>query len=220
MNLEVSGRPAFSHIHVELQPGESINAESGAMASMDADLDMGVKMNGGFFGAIMKRFLGNESFFLSNFSNNTSSSQKLVLTQATPGDMIAMDLNNESFCLQPGAYICAEPGVKLGLKWAGFASLIAREGLFKLEVSGSGKVVFGAFGALVEKEVDGEYIVDTSHLVGYSPNLKLKTQLSGGIFSSFFSGEGFVTRIEGKGKIIVQSRSLDGFAGLVNRFFY
>jgi uncharacterized protein (AIM24 family) len=36
------------------------------------------------------------------------------------------------------------------------------------------------------------------------------------LFASFFSGEGFVTRVEGKGKIVLQSRSMDGLAGWLN----
>jgi uncharacterized protein (TIGR00266 family) len=121
--------------------------------------------------------------------------------------------------LQGGAYVASTPGVKLGVKWAGIASFIGGEGLFKLQVSGTGKVLFGAYGALIEKEIDGEYIVDSSHLVGYTPDMKLKMQLSGGILSSFFGGEGLVTRVEGKGKIIIQSRSVSGLTKWLNKFF-
>jgi len=52
--------------------------------------------------------------------------------------------------------------------------------------------------------------------VAYEPQMKLKIQLAGGLFSSLFSGEGFVTRIEGHGKIVVQTRSLSGLAGWLN----
>ena len=46
--------------------------------------------------------------------------------------------------------------------------------------------------------------------------MQLKVQLAGGIFSSFFGGEGLVTRIEGKGKIIIQTRSMNGLSQWVN----
>ena len=46
--------------------------------------------------------------------------------------------------------------------------------------------------------------------------MKLKIQLAGGVFSSFFGGEGLVTRVEGKGKIVIQTRSLSGLAGWLN----
>ena len=83
-------------------------------------------------------------------------------------------------------------------------------------VSGTGKVWYGAYGALLERDLDGETIVDTSHLVAYSPGISLKLQLAGGIFSSFFGGEGLVTRVTGKGKIVIQTRSLSGLVSWLN----
>ena len=125
-------------------------------------------------------------------------------------------LNGGGLCLQPGAFVACTPGMSLGVQWAGFGSLIAREGLFKLRVSGTGTVWYGAYGAMLEKMVDGEHVVDSGHLVAYEPQMKLKIQLAGGIFSSFFGGEGLVTRVEGKGKVIIQTRSLSGLAGWLN----
>jgi len=217
MNIKIEGKPVFAHIVVELEPGETIVAESDAMSSMAAELDMDAKLNGGFFGGLARKFLGKESLFINHFSNNTGQRRTLHLTQPTPGDIEIKELNGDTYCLQQGAYIASEPGVRLGLQWAGFGSLIGGEGLFKLVVSGQGKVIFGAYGGIVEKEIDGEYIVDSGHLVAYGPDMKLKPQLAGGIFSSLFGGEGFVTRVEGKGKIYMQTRNLAGLASWVNR---
>ena len=219
MEINLTGKPAFTYVNVDLQPGETIIAEADAMASMAAELTMEAKMNGGFFGGLVKKYVGGESFFVNHITNNSSAVKRITLTQPTPGDMKVLELNGDSYCLQGGAYVASTPGVKLGVKWAGISSFVGGEGLFKLQVSGTGKVIFGAYGALIEKEIDGEYIVDSSHLVGYTPDMKLKMQLSGGIFSSFFGGEGLVTRVEGKGKIIIQSRSVSGLTKWLNKFF-
>ncbi|MCM8535740.1 MAG: TIGR00266 family protein [Lentisphaeraceae bacterium] len=220
MNTEILGKPAFAYVNVDLDPGESVIAESDAMATMSSKLDMKASFNGGFFSGLAKKFLGGESLFINTFTNNSDSPQRVTLVQGTPGDMVEIDLNGGSYCLQPGAYIASTPGLKLGVKWAGFASFLGREGLFKLQVSGTGKLWYGAYGGLIEREVDGEFIVDTSHLVAYEPQLKLKTQLAGGIFSSFFGGEGLVTRVEGKGRIIIQTRSMHGLASWANGYLY
>ena len=219
MEINLTGKPAFTYVNVDLQPGETIIAEADAMASMAAGISILAKTNGGIIGGLVKKFVGGESFFVNHFTNNSAKVQRLVLTQPTPGDMKIMELNDQSYCLQGGSYIACTSGIKLGVKWAGISSLIGGEGLFKLQASGTGQLIFGAYGALIEKEIDGEYIVDTSHLVGYEPHMKLKTQLSGGIFSSFFGGEGLVTRVEGKGKIIIQSRSVSGLTAWLNRYF-
>ncbi|WP_295771259.1 TIGR00266 family protein [uncultured Mucilaginibacter sp.] len=217
MNIKIEGKPVFAHVIVELDPGETIVAESDAMSSMAAGLDMKAALNGGFFGGLARKFFGKESMFINYFSNPTNQPLTIHLTQPTPGDIEIKELNGESYCLQQGAYIASEPGVRLGLRWAGLGSFIGGEGLFKLVVSGTGKVIFGAYGGIIEREINGEYIVDSGHLVGYGPNMKLKPQLAGGIFSSIFGGEGFVTRVEGNGKIYMQTRNLAGLASWINR---
>jgi uncharacterized protein (TIGR00266 family) len=217
VKAKIFGKPVFGFVHFNLEPGETIVTESDAMASMSAELDVDAKFNGGFFSGLAKKYLGGESLFVNHFTNNTDTTKQLTVTQGTPGDINCINLSNESICLQPGAYICSSPDLKLGLKWAGFGSFIGREGIFKLVVSGTGALWYGAYGGLIEKEVDGEYIVDTSHLVAYEPQMKLKVQLSGGIFSSFFGGEGLVTRVEGHGKIIIQSRSIQTLTSWVNK---
>ncbi len=217
MKIEIEGKPVFAYMKVQLEPGENFIAESDAMATMSADLDMVAKFNGGFFRGLLKKIFGGESLFVNHFTNNTSKPLFLTLTQATPGDIEVRMLNGESYCLQNGAYIASDPGIKLGVKWAGFGSFIGREGLFKLVVSGKGNVYFGAYGGIIEHEVNGEYIVDSGHLVGYEPHMQLKPQLSGGIISSIFGGEGLVTRVKGSGKIYLQTRNISGLASWVNK---
>ena len=216
MQATIKGGPAFAFINVDLNPGETVVAESDAMSSMAADLDMDAKFNGGFFSGILKKFFGGESLFVNHFTNKTSDVRRVTLVQATPGNIREVQLGGETICLQPGAYVASTPELKLKARWAGFKSWFSGEGLFKLTVSGTGTLWYGAYGELLEKQVDGEYIVDTAHLVAYEPHMKLKIQLAGGLFSSLFSGEGFVTRIEGQGKITIQTRSLSGLAGWLN----
>jgi uncharacterized protein (TIGR00266 family) len=219
MQLELHGKPAFGYASIELAPGEQLVTESGAMATMAPGIDLSASLNGGIFKAILRKYLGNESLFINTFTNKNTQSAKLTITQPTPGDMVLRELNNETIFLQPSAFVACEKGVKMGLKFAGLTSFIAREGLFKLQFTGTGKLVFGAYGRILEKQVTGELIVDTGHLVAYDPQLKLKLQMAGGIISSLTSGEGLVTRIEGNGKIWIQTRSLSGLAAWLNRFF-
>ncbi len=216
MKSQINGEPSFAHIHVDLDPGESIIAESDAMASMAVEIDIQTKLNGNLFSALLKKFLGDESFFINEYKNISNSPKRITLTQATPGNIKEMELHNSSICLQPGAYIASSPGLHLGIRYAGIASFIAREGLFKLEVSGTGKLFYGAYGGIIEKEVFGEYIVDSGYLVAYEPHLKLSLRLAGGIISSILSGEGIVTKVTGNGKIQLQSRSLEGLASWIN----
>jgi uncharacterized protein (TIGR00266 family) len=217
MQTQIDGAPAFAHLQVTLEPGESIMAESDAMASMSADLEMRTQLNGGLLGGLARKFLGGESLFINRFVNQSSGPRRLTLVQPTPGDMKYRDLAaNELYYLQPGAFVACDPTVKIGLAWAGLVSWIAREGLFKISVTGPGRVWYGAYGALLERQIDGEFIVDTSHLVAYEPGIQLKLQLAGGLLSSLFGGEGLVTRVVGRGRIVIQTRSLSGLTSWLN----
>ncbi len=216
MKANIHGSPSFAYLDMELAPGESIIAESNAMATMAADLDMKARLNGGLFSGLCKKLLGKESLFVSEFKNHRGDNRRITLAQGNPGDMTSIHLQGEKLCLQPGAFVASTAGVRLGMQWAGLVSGINREGFFRLTVSGEGLVWFGAYGGLIEKEVDGRFIVDTSHLVAYEPHLKLKLGMAGGFFSSFFSGEGLVCRVEGTGKIWLQTRSMPGLVRWLN----
>jgi uncharacterized protein (TIGR00266 family) len=214
MQIEIRNRPSFANLLVRLVRGERIVAESDAMASMSSSITLRTRWNGGFFRALLRRIFGGESLFLNEFS--TEQGGELVLTQPTPGDIECIELKGQSLFLQPGAFLACDPTIELGLGYAGLRSFIAREGLFRLRVSGQGRVWFGAYGGILEKEVHGEYVVDSGHLVAYEPTVKLSLGLAGGIFSSLFGGEGLVLRITGPGRIYLQSRSMQGLASWVN----
>lgn len=216
MQAEIKGGVAFSYLEVSLDPGERLVAESGAMSSMDPELAMRASLNGGVISAVAKKLLGSESLFVSTFANDGRQPRRLTLAQKYPGQLRAVQLDGQAFCLQPGAFVAATPGLEIRTGWAGVRSLIAREGLFRLVVSGHGTLWYGAYGALLEQYVDGETLVDSSHLVAYEPQMRLRLQLAGGLFSSFFGGEGVVTRIEGKGWIVLQTRSLSSLAEWLN----
>ncbi|RUT05102.1 TIGR00266 family protein [Dulcicalothrix desertica PCC 7102] len=210
MKYEIRYKPAFASIFVTLNPGDSIIAEAGTMTSMDGQVSMQTQFSGGLISGLLKKFLGGESLFVNEFSNKASQPLTVVLNQSCVGDIEKFDLNNGEICLQPGAYIAHTPGVKMGVAWAGFSSFFAGEGLFKLKLSGSGQVFFGAYGGITKKRVDGEFIVDSSHLVAYPANMKLNLKLAGGLIGSVTSGEGVVSKLSGQGDIYLQSRSIDG----------
>lgn len=215
MKHEIRYKPAFAAIFLTLNPGDRIIAESGAMLSMAAKLSMTTQFSGGLIPALLKKFLGGESLFVNEFSNPTQQPLELVLSQSTIGDIVAIELNGNEICFQPGAYIAHTPGVQMNVQWAGFSSWLAGEGLFKLKLSGNGLVFFGGYGGVSQRRVDGEFIVDSGHLVAYDPSIKMSLRLAGGLVGSVTSGEGLVSRLSGQGRIYLQSRSVEGLVRFV-----
>jgi uncharacterized protein (TIGR00266 family) len=218
MEAEIRARPAFAHLAVSLQPGERLIAEAGAMASMSSSLELRTRWNGGIVRGLARRFLGGEAIFINEYTARAPG--EVVLTQPFPGDLVRIDLQGETLYLQPGAFLACQPSVRLGLGWAGLRTYLAGEGLFRLKVSGHGAVWFGAYGAIFSREIDGEFIVDSGHLVAYEPTVTLRLGLAGGLFSSIFSGEGMVTKLYGPGRVYLQSRSFGGLAAWTNAHLF
>jgi uncharacterized protein (TIGR00266 family) len=215
VKYEIRYKPAFAAIFITLDPGERIIAEAGAMASMDAGLTMTTQFSGGLIPALLRAGFGGETLFTNTFINRTDGPLNLVLTQSIIGDMEVIQLDGQqqaALCLQPGAYIASTARIKLGVKWAGFNSWLAGEGLFKLQVESNGKglVFFGAYGGLTKRQISQDFIVDSGHLVAYEPQIKLNVRFAKGIIGSLTSGEGLVNHLKGTGVIYLQSRSVDG----------
>ncbi|MBX3426422.1 MAG: TIGR00266 family protein [Pirellulales bacterium] len=214
MQTEIRNRPSFANVLVQLDVGDRIVAEAGAMAMMSGSVAMTTRWSGGPLRAVLKRIFGSESLFVNEFTANGPG--ELVLTQAVPGDIECLALAGTTLYLQPGAYLASDPDVKLELGWAGWRSFIVGEGLFRLKVSGQGRVWFGAYGGIFSREVDEEYIVDSGHLVAYEPTIQIRVGMAGGLLTSFFSGEGIVTRVRGPGRIYMQSRNFSALAAWTN----
>lgn len=214
MQIEIVHGPGNAAARIDLGPNESCTAEGGAMIAMSADLRVETtthkKGSGGLLRAA-KRMLAGESFFLNHYTAGGGGG-RLWLGTALAGDMATYELRSESLVVQGGSYVASEPGIEVDLGWQGFKSLISKEGLFWLHLTGSGKVVFNSFGAIYPVPVDGETIVDTGHIVAFNETLDFKLSKAGKSWvSSFMGGEGFVCRFQGRGTVWCQSHNPPSF---------
>ena len=108
---------------------------------------------------------------------------------------------------------CTE-NIKLSTIFGGLKAIFSGEGMFFIDVSGSGDLWYNAYGAVVEHDLAGrELIVDTGHVVAWEPSVTWNIQGMGNLMSTFFSGEGLVMKFSGTGKVWLQSRSIGGLVG-------
>lgn len=225
MNFEVLYRPSYSVVKIILQSGESIKAESGAMVSMSPNIEIKSEMGGGKkgLGGFLKaasRSLTGESFFVTSFIAHDNPGE-VILAPTGVGDITVIELNDQSFMVQSGSYLASSPDLKVDTKFTGGKSFFSKEGLFMMQVSGSGQLFISSFGAIHEVNLapDEEYIVDNGHIVAFDSNVPYKLEKAAkGLFSSFASGEGMVCRYTGPGKIFLQTRQVQGLAGLLAPF--
>jgi uncharacterized protein (TIGR00266 family) len=219
-SYEVLHQPAFSLAVVVLQPEQSIMAEAGAMVSMSANVELQSEMKGGLFGAI-KRAAGGESAFVSTFTARGGPGE-VTFAPGAPGDIAAIELSNQMFYVQSSSYLAGDASLTVDTKWGGAKSFFGGEGLFVLQVTGTGLLLVSSFGAIHRKRLQaGErYVVDTGHLVAWEGTTQYTLRkAAAGFFRSMMSGEGIVAEFSGPGEVLIQTRNLEAFAGLLKPFF-
>lgn len=217
---ELMGSDSFRTIRFTLMQRQFVTVQAGLMASQSAFLQTKTVLNGNIFQALAAKFFGGETLFVNHFYNLTSRPGDLVVTQSTPGDIVELKINNQEYFLEAGSFIAKTGNVRIETVWAGFKSFIAGEGFFRQRYSGNGTIWFGSFGAVVEKEVVGDFIVDSGHLLGFPTHMNFDVKLGGSIWTSLTSKEGIVIRLSGRGKIWLQTRSVKGLSDWLNSRFW
>jgi uncharacterized protein (TIGR00266 family) len=205
----IEGRPDFSFLTVQIPANQTLKVEASAMATMDTNLEMKTKMRGG-----LSRLLTGESIFVNEFTAaNTPGS--IGIAPGAPGDLEHVYLEGDTIYLQSSGFVASGMGVTLDSKWQGLKGFFTGEGLFLIKCSGKGDLWFNTYGAMFCVNVSGSYVVDTGHIVAFTDGLQYEVGRIGGYKSLFFSGEGFVCRFRGQGKVWVQTRKLGAFASWV-----
>jgi uncharacterized protein (TIGR00266 family) len=215
MQIDLQHRPSQAMAHVVLGPGESLTAESGAMVGMTPNVQIQTGSGGLMKG--LKRLFGGESFFRNTFTAEGAPGE-VYLAPTLPGDLIVLDAGPRSYYLQSSAYVASTPGVDVSTKVGGFRTFFAGKGLFVLQTAGKGQVIAGAFGAIEEIQVRGEYIVDTGHLVAWEDSLQFRiSKAADGWIASWLSGEGLVCHFSGNGTLWIQTRNPSEYGQQIGR---
>lgn len=218
-------------VEIELDPGETVIAEAGALNYMEegiafeskmgdgTDVDQG--MLGKLFGA-GKRLLAGESLMITHFTNRGQGKQRVAFSAPYPGKIVPLDLaqlGGQVLCQRDG-FLCAALGTKLDIAFtqkmgAGF---FGGEGFVLQRLSGNGLAFVHACGTIIKREMRGETLrVDTGCIVGFTPGIEYDIQRAGNLKSMVFGGEGlFLATLRGTGIVWLQSLP---FSRLANSVF-
>ena len=207
-------------VEIELDPGETVVAEAGAMNYMQDEISFEAKMgdgsdpNEGIMGKLLsagKRVLTGESIFITHFTNTGSDKKRVAFAAPYPGQIIAIDLTQHGgvlFC-QKDAFLCAAKGTRVSIAFtqrlgAGF---FGGEGFILQKLEGDGMVFVHAGGTVISKELNSEVIrVDTGCIVAFAPGIDYSISRAGNLKSMFFGGEGlFLATLHGTGRVYLQS---------------
>ncbi|MDE1463724.1 TIGR00266 family protein [Spartinivicinus poritis] len=207
LQFKIEGKPDYSFVTVQLPANRTLKVEASAMATMDTHIEMKTKLKGG-----LGRFVTGESIFINEFTA-THGPGEIGIAPGAPGDMAHIYLDGDILYLQNSAFVASAMNVNIESKWQGFTKgFFSGENLFLIRASGKGDLWFNSYGAIIEIDVQGNYVVDTGNIVAFTEQLDYKISKVGGYKSLFFSGEGFVCRFSGQGKVWIQTRGVDAFA--------
>ena len=207
-------------VEIELDPGETVIAEAGAMNYIDQGITFealmgdGSKPEGGIFDKLLdagKRVLTGESIFMTHFTNNGGDKRRAAFASPYPGKIISINMAEagEELICQKDAFLCAALGTEVSIAFnrklgSGF---FGGEGFILQKLRGDGMSFVHACGTIIKKELNNETLrVDTGCLVAFSPGVDYDIQRAGNLKSMFFAGEGiFLTTLSGTGTVYLQS---------------
>lgn len=207
-------------VEVELDPGETVIAEAGAMLYMEDGISFDTKMGdgsnprAGLFDKLLaagSRVLTGESLFITHFTNQGWGKKHVAFSAPYPGTIVPINLPDHrgALIVQKDAFLCAALGTKISMRFnrklgAGF---FGGEGFILQYLQGDGKVFIHAGGTVIERQLNNEVLrVDTGCVVGFEETIDFDIQQAGGLRSMVFGGEGlFLATLRGTGKVWLQS---------------
>ncbi len=207
-------------VEVELDPGETVIAEAGAMNYMEDGITFESKMGDGsdpeegFMGKLFsagKRMITGESMFITHFTNQARGKRRVAFSAPYPGTIIALnmaEIGGQIIC-QKDAFLAAAlgTGISITVTQRLGTGFFGGEGFILQKLTGDGMAFVHAGGTVIQKELRGETLrLDTGCLVAFTTGVQYSIERAGNLKSMFFGGEGFfLATLSGTGKVWIQS---------------
>lgn len=207
-------------VEIELDTGETVIAEAGAMNYMEDGIEFETKMGDGsepqqgFFGRLLsagKRAFTGESLFMTHFTSRGAGKRRVAFAAPYPGKIVALDMAaiGGTVLCEKNAFLCAALGTKISIAFTKRfgTGLFGGEGFILQKIEGDGMAFLHAGGTVVKKELRGSGLrVDTGCLVGFTPGVDYSIERAGNLKSMFLGGEGlFLVTLRGTGTVWLQS---------------
>lgn len=222
MKYELSNvESAFPLVILSLGRGEEAKIENGSMVYHNGKVSIEGKMNssgsggiGGFLKAAARSAVSGESFFITTAKGLDDGAQ-IAIAPATVGQVRALEIGQKQWRINDGSFLACDKSVDYSMKMQSLGKAVfgGTGGLFVMETSGSGTMLICAFGDIVEIEVGSgmPFSIDNTHVIAWESSLQYEIKVASGMFG-FTTGEGLVNEFRGVGKVLIQTRSLKGFA--------
>lgn len=216
MKYEIKGEP-MPVVICELENGESMLSESGAMSWMSPNMQM--ETVGGGVGKVFGRMFSGESMFQNRYTANGHG--MIAFASSFPGSIRAIEIDAaHPVVVQKSGFLASEQGVELSVFFQKkvASGLFGGEGFIMQKLSGSGTAFVEIDGSAVEYDLAAgqQIVVDTGYVAMMDATCKMEVQTVKGVKNVLFGGEGlFNTVITGPGHVVLQTMPLSSFAGTI-----
>lgn len=221
MKYTIVGEPLPAVI-CDVEAGETLITESGAMSWMTPNMKMETTSNGGIGKALGRMFSG-DTLFQNRYTAQGGSGQ-IAFASSFPGSIKAFEIApGKDMIVQKSAFLASESTVQLSVffqKKAG-AGFFGGEGFIMQKLSGQGTVFVEIDGYAVEYDLAAgqSMVVDTGYLAAMESTCSIEIISVPGVKNMLFGGEGiFNTVVKGPGKILLQTMPVNVVAGAIRPF--
>lgn len=198
VTFDVVNRERLNMVKVDLV-NAAFRYEAGAMHYMKGNLEL--ESNVPSVGKMFKSMITKEKIVKPVISGNGT-----VFLQPSFGEFTILNLQNDEWILDQGAYYASEMDIEIGAYTnRAISAMFSGEKWFQTVVAGTGKVVISSAGPLEEIELmNDKLVVDGRFAVARTSGIDLNvTKATRGIFSTVISGEGLVNTFTGTGKVLI-----------------
>ncbi|MBQ9062650.1 MAG: TIGR00266 family protein [Eubacterium sp.] len=212
MRYKISNQP-FTVLTLQMERGESIKCQSGAMAWMSPGIKMETKMGG--LGGMFKKAIVGESLGLNHYSAEQAG--ELTLAKHCPGDILAFNIGETPIIAQKTSFLASTEDVNMDiyLQKKISSGFFGGEGFLMQKYSGSGLAWLEIDGSVQERVLGpGEQlIVDSGYVAAMEATCSMEIQMVKGVKNVVFGGEGlFNTVVTGPGKVWLQTMPVNSLA--------
>lgn len=218
MKYQIYGEP-MPVVICNVDPGESLICESGAMSWMSPNMQMDTV--GGGAGKVLGRMFSGENAFQNQYTAQGGPGM-IAFASSFPGSIRAVEITPEHPVIcQKKAFLASTAGVELSVQFqkklgAGF---FGGEGFVMQRLSGNGIAFIEIDGSVMEYNLapGQQMVLDTGYLAMMDASVQMDVQSVKGLKNKMLGGEGFFnTVVTGPGKILLQTMPLSGFVGAIS----
>ena len=220
MNYEIKGEP-FPVVICNLNSGESVKCQAGAMAWMSPNMEM--KTQTGGLGKMFGKALTGESLF-ENVYTAQNGDGMISFATGVPGKILAIKLEGgKTIVAQKRSFLASATTVEMETavqKKLG-AGLLGGEGFIMQKFSGQGDLFLEIDGSVIEYNLAAGQvmIVDTGSLACMEGTVQMDVQSVKGLGNKLAGGESFFnTKLTGPGKIWLQTMPVSQLANAIKPF--